>query len=144
MVIIHGSFLGMVLLRHSGSLCKCFFFLKNYVIDSSILKVLIQMGMGGDMMVHSVYKKYVFHWNEAYRKHLWLVFLFVCFCCLHRSISFHFVLVPFWYEFLPVEIFLFISSPNQIWLTKLKMYINVVHKSEKLLYKKPQKSPRIL
>lgn len=75
MVIIHGSFLGMVLLMHSGSLSK--WFLKNYIIDSSILKVLIQMGVGEDMMVHNVYKKYVFHWNEAYSKHLSLVFFLV-------------------------------------------------------------------
>lgn len=92
------------------------------------------MGVGGDMTVHNVYKKYVFHWNEAYSKHLSLVFFFGCFGCFHKSISFHFVLVPFWYEFLHAKIFLFISSPNQIWLTKLKMYMNAVYKSEKLLW----------
>lgn len=35
------------------------------------------MGVGEDMTVHNVYKKYVFHWNEAYSKHLSLVFFLV-------------------------------------------------------------------
>lgn len=45
------------------------------------------MGVGGDMTVYNVYKKYVFQWNEAYSKHLSLVSFLVVFINLFHSFS---------------------------------------------------------
>lgn len=90
--------------------------------------------MGEDFRVHNVHKKL---YISIGMKHLANICHLSWFCFLPRSVPFHFIPVHFWYEFLHVKTLLFISNPNRIWLTKLKMYMDIVHKLKELLQKEP-------